>query len=93
MIDVLSAILAVLGAGFFIAGTVGLLRFPDLRSRLHAITKADNLGLGLVLAAVALQSGSPAIAAKLAITWVLALVASATISHLLAQPEPEGAQL
>ena len=34
------------GAFFFLAGTVGLLRFPDALSRLHALTKADNLGLG-----------------------------------------------
>ena len=37
------------GAVFFLAGTVGLLRFPDSLSRLHALTKADNLGLGLVV--------------------------------------------
>ena len=43
--------LAAIGAGtfFFVAGTVGLLRFPDSLSRLHALTKADNLGLGLVV--------------------------------------------
>ena len=37
------------GAVFFLAGTVGLLRFPDSLTRLHALTKADNLGLGLVV--------------------------------------------
>ena len=40
-----------IGAGvfFFFAGTVALLRFPDSLSRLHALTKADNLGLGFVV--------------------------------------------
>jgi multicomponent Na+:H+ antiporter subunit G len=37
-----------LGVFFFIAGTAGILRFPDAYSRLHALTKADNLGLGLI---------------------------------------------
>jgi multicomponent Na+:H+ antiporter subunit G len=39
--------IAAIGAGvfFFLAGTVGLVRFPDPLSRLHALTKADNLGL------------------------------------------------
>jgi multicomponent Na+:H+ antiporter subunit G len=37
------------GSFFFMAGTVGLLRFPDTLSRLHALTKADNLGCGLVV--------------------------------------------
>lgn len=82
--DVATAVLAVAGCAFFAAGTVGLLRFPDLHSRLHALTKADNLGLGLVLAAVAFQAESVAIAGKLALIWVLALFAAATSSHLLA---------
>jgi len=45
----IAASLLLLGSGFFfLAGTVGLLRFPDVHSRLHALTKADNLGLGLL---------------------------------------------
>lgn len=83
--DGISVLLLVAGCGFYLAGTVGLLRFPDVRSRLHALTKADNLGLGLVLAGVAVSLGSPAVAAKLALTWVLALVAAATSSQLLAR--------
>jgi multicomponent Na+:H+ antiporter subunit G len=91
MLDVLSAILAVVGCAFFVAGTVGVLRFPDLRSRLHAITKADNLGLGLVLAALALQAPSLAVAVKLGLIWLLALLASSTISFLLAARPSDGA--
>jgi len=52
------------GAFFFLAGTVGLLRFPDALSRLHALTKADNLGLGLVLGLM-FQTGDPFAAPKL----------------------------
>ena len=50
------AVLALLGAGlaFYAAGSLGLLRFPDTASRLHALTKADNLGLGLVALAAAI---------------------------------------
>jgi multicomponent Na+:H+ antiporter subunit G len=84
ILDAASVVLAVTGCFFFAAGTVGLLRFPDLRSRLHALTKADNLGLGLVLAALALQADSLATVLKLALLWGLALLASATSSHLLA---------
>ncbi|MDP3892699.1 monovalent cation/H(+) antiporter subunit G [Nocardioides sp.] len=83
-LDIVSAVLAVTGCLFFAAGTVGLLRFPDLHSRLHAVTKADNLGLGLVLAALVPQADSPATALKLGLIWALALLASATSSHLLA---------
>jgi multicomponent Na+:H+ antiporter subunit G len=50
----LSAVLILLGAFFFLAGTLGLLRFPDVYTRLHALTKADNLGLGLTVLGLAL---------------------------------------
>lgn len=83
--DVIAAALLVAGCAFFVTGTAGLLRFPDLLSRLHALTKADNLGLGLVLAGVAVHLGSPAVAVKLAVTWLLALVAAATSAQLLAR--------
>jgi multicomponent Na+:H+ antiporter subunit G len=89
ILDIATGVLAVTGCLFFAAGTVGLLRFPDLRSRLHALTKADNLGLGLVLAATALQADSPAAVVKLGLLWVLALLASATSSHLLASGADE----
>jgi len=72
-------------AFFFLAGTVGLLRFPDLFTRLHALTKADNLGLGLAVVGLAIRSGSAAVAAKLVLTWLLALVASSTSCHLIAR--------
>ena len=50
MIDAISTLLIVSGLGFYLAGSIGLLRLPDLYSRLHALTKADNLGLGLLTA-------------------------------------------
>jgi multicomponent Na+:H+ antiporter subunit G len=72
-------------AFFFLSGTVGLLRFPDVYTRLHALTKADNLGLGLVAVALALRADSPAVSVKLLLTWALALVASSTSCHLVAR--------
>jgi multicomponent Na+:H+ antiporter subunit G len=94
--EVATALLLGLAAVFFLAGTVGLLRFPDVHSRLHALTKADNLGLGLVVVALLVQSGSGAGAAKLVLIWVLVLVASATACHLVAReaqhvPSPDDA--
>jgi multicomponent Na+:H+ antiporter subunit G len=83
--DGAASILLTAGCLFYVAGTVGLLRFPDARSRLHALTKADNLGLGLVLAGLAVHLWSPAVTAKLLLTWGLALFAAATSSQLLAR--------
>ena len=70
---------------FFIAGTMGLLRFPDLFTRLHALTKADNLGLGFIVAGLALYSGSWMVTIKLVLIWLLVMTSSAVASHLIAQ--------
>ncbi len=83
-LDLLSAVLLAAGAFFFLAGTVGLLRFPDVYTRLHALTKVDNLGLGFVVLALMLQADTFADGLKLALIWGLALAASATAAYLLA---------
>jgi len=87
---VISATLCVAGAMFFLAGTIGLLRFPDVYTRLHALTKADNLGLGLIGLGVAIQSLSWMIGLKVILIWGLALVASATACNLIANAATRG---
>ena len=82
--DVLSMGLTVMGLFFFGAGTVGLLRFPDVFARLHALTKADNLGLGLVVLGAAIRQPDVAGVLKVVLVWLLALVASATSSYMIA---------
>ncbi len=77
--------LIILGVPFFLSGTVGLLRFPDIYTRLHALTKADNVGLGCIVCGLALQSGSWATTAKLLLIWMLVLVASSASCHLIAR--------
>ena len=85
MLDLLSAVLMLVGAGFFFAGTVGLLRFPDVYSRLHALTKADNLGVGCIALASALQADGLAAALKCLLVWPLVLLASAAMSYAIAE--------
>jgi len=82
--DLLSTVLLIAGAIFFLAGTLGLLRFPDIYTRLHALTKADNVGLGLVVAGFALQAESLAAVGKLLLIWVFVLLAGASVAHLVA---------
>jgi multicomponent Na+:H+ antiporter subunit G len=83
--EFLTLFLILAGAVFFLAGTVGLLRFPDVFTRLHAITKADNVGLGLVAAGLALQAESWAATGKILLIWLLVLLASASVAHLVAR--------
>ncbi len=85
MTDIFTILLLTAGAFFFLAGTIGLLRFPDVYTRLHALTKADNLGLGLLLAGLALQAESWTVVAKLLLIWLLILLASSSVAHLVAR--------
>jgi multicomponent Na+:H+ antiporter subunit G len=89
MVDGLSAALILAGAFFFFAGTVGLLRFPDVFTRLHAITKADNLGLGLTVAGLVLKAATVPAVLKLVLIWLLALLASSTACYLVANSARE----
>ncbi len=84
IIDVITTIFIVLGAVFFLAGTLGLLRFPDVYTRLHALTKADNVGLGLIVIGLMLQADSWLVAGKLLFIWFLVLLAGAGVAHLIA---------
>ncbi|MBN1238594.1 MAG: monovalent cation/H(+) antiporter subunit G [Gammaproteobacteria bacterium] len=83
--DTLTIVLIAAGAAFFIAGTVGLLRFPDFYTRVHSMAKADNVGLGLLVAGLALQSESVAALAQLLLVWILVLLSSVSGAHLLAR--------
>lgn len=90
MTDLLTLLLVGPGLLFYLAGSIGLLRLPDLYTRLHALTKADNLGLGLLVAGLALQAESPAAVLKLALVWLLVLAASGTGAHLIARRARRG---
>ena len=72
------------GLFFFAAGTLGLLRFPSTYSRLHALTKADNLGLGLISLSLLPHVASVFDAIQLVIIWILAMISSAVASFLVA---------
>jgi multicomponent Na+:H+ antiporter subunit G len=83
--DALTLAAVCAGIFFFVAGTVGLIRFPDALTRLHALTKADNLGLGLVVLGLLPRSAGLRDALKLLCVWLLVLLASATVSQLVAR--------
>jgi multicomponent Na+:H+ antiporter subunit G len=85
MTDILSSLLILAGLFFYLAGSIGLLRLPDLYSRLHALTKADNLGLGLLITGVAIYAHDLLIALKLLLIWLAVLAASAASAHLIAR--------
>ncbi len=78
-------VLLVSGAAFYVVGTLGVLRFPDVFTRVHALTKADNLGLGLLVLGLLPSAGSPTEAIKLLLIWLVVLAGSATSGQLVAR--------
>ncbi|MCU0923809.1 MAG: monovalent cation/H(+) antiporter subunit G [Burkholderiaceae bacterium] len=85
VLDAFSIIAIVAGAVFYLAGTVGLLRFPDAYTRLHALTKADNLGLALVVLGLLPQVDGVLAGLKLVLVWLLVMLSSAAVSQLIAR--------
>jgi len=85
LLNSLTFVLVAGGAVFIIAGTVGLLRFPDVHTRLHAVTKADNLGLGMIALGLAVQADTIWAAGKFILVWLLIMLATATASQLIAR--------
>lgn len=94
--DLLTVVAVPAGVVFFVAGTAGLLRFPDVHTRLHAMTKADNLGLGLIVLGLLPQAGELGPALKMLLVWGLSLLAAATVTQLVARyamaRRPEGGE-
>lgn len=83
----LSGLSLLTGVFFFVAGTVGMLRFPDIYSRLHAVTKADTLGLGFVVLGLSWRADGWQAVAVMVLAWLLIMVSGVTACQLLARYE------
>ena len=82
---VLQVVLLAAGCFFFAVGTLGLFRLTDTRDRLHALTKVDNLGLGLIVLALLPSAPNFTDGLKMVLVWLVVLAASATSAHLIAR--------
>lgn len=86
----IAASLIAAGIFFFLTGTIGLLRLPDPVSRLHALTKADNLGLFFVALGLLVLDPSLLFGLELALIWLLVSASGATGAHLIAKRAVRG---
>ncbi|UZE91929.1 MAG: monovalent cation/H(+) antiporter subunit G [Methanosarcinales archaeon] len=82
---ILSTIFLLAGSFFFIVGSIGLNRLPDVYTRLHATTKCDTLGQALVLLGVIFYDGATFTSVKILLIIVFVLVANPTAAHALAK--------
>ena len=84
LIDILSWAMILAGSFFVIIGAVGILRFPDFWSRLHAASVTDSAGMILLLIGMALQTGWTLIAFKLGVIGIFMLITGPTSTHAVA---------
>ena len=77
--------LMILGTGFLLVAAIGVVRLPDLYTRMHAASKAGAVGGGLVLIAVALTCFDVGVALRAIIGVVFLLLTTPVAAHLLAR--------
>ena len=83
VIDGVTAVFLVVGAWMSLGAAIGLLRFPDLMSRMHAATKPQVLGLFLMLAAIGLQMRTWWVWPVLLVAWIFQLLTAPVSAHMV----------
>ena len=84
-LDVLSWIFVVAGLFFMIVGTVGVLRMPDVFTRLHAAGMTDTMGAGFLILAMCLQAGIGLVLVRLILVYAFLTFTSPIATHALAR--------
>ena len=84
LLEMIVGLSLVIGAGFALVAAFGLLRLPDLYTRMHAASVTDTMGAALVLAGVMVQAGLSLATIKLAAILLFLLITSPTASYALA---------
>lgn len=85
MLEILVGLILLIGAFFSLTASIGVIRLPDLYTRMHAASKAGTLGSGLGLLALAVFSADPSVATR-AIAGIFFFLLTAPVSaHLLAR--------
>jgi multicomponent Na+:H+ antiporter subunit G len=90
LLDVLSWLCLLSGSFLGLTGAMGLFRFPDFYTRLHAASVTDTLCLGLIILGLMLQSSSWIMAVKLLLVLLILAYTSPTASHVLAKAARHG---
>ena len=83
MIEIIAGFLVLAGGAFTLIAAVGVIRLPDLLTRMHASTKAGTLGASLVLAAVAVIFGDVSTVAKCVAAVLFLLLTAPIAAHMI----------
>ncbi|WP_435273677.1 monovalent cation/H(+) antiporter subunit G [Psychrobium sp. nBUS_13] len=90
ILDILSSVLLISGAFFSVTGAIGLFRFPDFFTRVHAASVTDSVVTLLIVAGLMLRTDFDLVTVKLLIIAVFLLLTGPTASHALAKSARHG---
>jgi multicomponent Na+:H+ antiporter subunit G len=85
MRDFTSALLLVAGALFCLLGAVGIIRMPDLFTRLQAATKTGTLGVGFILVGVAVHFGDLGVSVRAVLVIAFLFLTAPVAAHVIAR--------
>jgi multicomponent Na+:H+ antiporter subunit G len=87
LIDLIGGIFLLGGLFFFLVGTIGIIRFPDVLSRIHAAAKCDTLGALLCLTGLIIFNGFNVISLKILLVLIFIWVTNPTVTHVIGKVE------
>lgn len=87
LINLVGGVFILGGLFFFLVGTIGIIRFPDVLSRIHAAAKCDTLGALLCLIGLIVFSGFNIASLKILLVLIFIWVTNPTASHLIGKAE------
>ena len=85
VVDLLTAVVLLIGAGFSLIAAIGIARLPDIYTRMHSASKAGTLGSGLLLLGLALYAGEVGVWTRAVAAFVFLLLTAPVAAHLLAR--------
>lgn len=89
-LDILSWLAIGAGLFFILVGTLGVLRMPDVYTRLHAADMTDTMGAGFLILGMCFQAGLSLLTLRLALVYAILLFTSPIATHALARAAYEG---
>lgn len=85
VVDAVAAVLVLIGCAFTLIAAIGVVRLPDLPTRMHAATKPQVIGLMLVVSGLALRLRDPSVLGLLLFVVMLQMATSVVSSHMVAR--------
>jgi len=85
IVDVVAIVLAAAGTGLILVAGIGIVRMPDLLTRMHASSKAGTLGASLILLAVAIDRPEMAIVMRIVLIILFLFLTAPLSAHMIAR--------